>query len=254
MQKPNANHKRESLLLNLVFNLIIPILLLRKGDDWFGEGLAQWLNAEPKSNEVAGVILIVALVFPLGYGIRDFLVCRRFNVLSVLGFVSVLLTGGIGLLELSTHLFAIKEAALPAIIGVILILYRNRKNSLTRTFLYNPDVIRTDIIETALEERGNRESFDRLLARCSWWLAASFLLSAVLNYVLARIIVDAEPAVDKACFADQVGKMMVYSYPVIVVPCMIITGFVLWRLFRGIRELSGLEPEDIMSAKPSKGK
>ena len=252
MQKPTVNSKRESLLLNLAFNLIIPILLLQKGDDWFGQELGNLLNAEPKSNEVAGFILIVALACPLGYGVRDFVVRRQFNVVSVLGFVSVLFTGAIGLLELSTHLFAIKEAALPAIIGVILILYRNKKNSLTRTFLYNPDVIRTDLVEAALEQRGNREKFERLLARSSWWLATSFVLSALLNYVLARLIVDAEPSVDKTLFTDQVGEMMVYSYPVIVAPCMVITGLTLWRLFKGIRKLSGLEPEDIMVARPSK--
>jgi len=252
MQKPNAKSKKESLLLNLAFNLILPILLLRKGDGWFGSFLADWLAVEADDSKIAGVILIVALSFPLGYGIRDFLVRQRFNVVSVLGFVSVLFTGGIGLLELSAHVFAIKEAALPAIIAVILICYRNHKNSLTRTFLYNPDVLRVELVEAVLEERGNLEKFDKLLAQCSWLLASSFLLSAVLNYILARAIVTTEPALNKTLYNEEVGEMMGWSFPVIAVPCMLITIFVLWRLFAGIRHLSGLNPEDLVSQKAPK--
>ena len=44
--------------------------------------------------------LIVALVFPLGYGVYDFVRRRKTNFISVLGFVSVLLSGGLGLMKL----------------------------------------------------------------------------------------------------------------------------------------------------------
>ena len=250
MQKPNANRKRESLLLNLSFNLIIPILLLQ---EWFGLWLGNQLSMD-KDQGLAIAILLLALAFPLGYGIRDFVVRRRCNALSLLGFVNVLLTGGIALFELPAHLFAVKEAALPAFIAVILIAYRNSKNSLTHTFLYNPDVIRTDLVETVLEERGNSNQFDELLTKSSWWLAASFFLSSGLNYALARFFVTTDPSSDMTAYNSEVGKMMGWSYLVIALPCMAITGFVLWRLFRGIKELTGLEPEDIMVSKPSKGK
>ena len=252
MNKPNPNRKRENLLLSLAFNLILPILLLRNGEDWFGGWLAEFFDDETRAQGTGTIILIAALTFPLVYGIRDFYSRQRCNAVSLLGFVSVLFTGGIGLLDLDPILFAIKEAALPAIIAVILILYRTNKNSLTRTFLYNPDVIQVELVETTLKERGNKEEFDNLLTRCSWWLACSFLLSAALNYLLARMIVVTPPAQNKTQFNEEVGVMMGWSIPVIAVPCMIITIFVLWGLFRGIRELSGLEPEDIMVGKPSK--
>ena len=106
--------------------------------------------------------------------------------------------------------------------------------------------------KAALEERGNLEKFDKLLAQCSWLLASSFLLSAVLNYILARAIVTTEPALNKALYNEEVGKMMGWSFPVIAVPCMLITIFVLWRLFAGIRHLSGLNPEDLVSQKSPK--
>ena len=64
--------------------------------------------------------LLVALAFPVGYGIYDFVVRRGFNFYSALGFVSILLTGGIGLLKLPVEWLAIKEAAVPFVIGVAL--------------------------------------------------------------------------------------------------------------------------------------
>ena len=251
MQKPNANRKRENLFLSLVFNLIIPVLLLQ---EWFGSWVANQLSMDAKDEGLAVAILLFALAFPLGYGLHDFVARRRCNLISLLGFVNVLLTGGIGLLELPAYLFAIKEAAFPAFIALLLIVFRNSKNSLTNTFLYNPEVIRRDLVETALDEKGNKEKFTVLLSGSSLWLASSFLLSSVLNYALARYFVTTDPWNNLAEYNDQVSKMMGWSYLVIALPCMIITGVVLWRLFGGIRELTGLEPEDVMVAKPKRKK
>ncbi len=39
----------------------------------------------------------------------------------ILGIVSVLLTGGIGVLELDTQWLAVKEALIPGIIGVVVL-------------------------------------------------------------------------------------------------------------------------------------
>ena len=120
---------------------------------------------------------------------------------------------------------------------------------MTRTFLYNPDVLRVDLVEIALRERGNEDKFEKLLGKCSWWLAASFILSSALNYILARAIVTTEPADNKTLYNEEVGEMMGWSFPIIAIPCMLITILVLWRLFAGINKLSGLSPEDLVSQK-----
>ena len=44
--------------------------------------------------------LIIALAFPLGWGTFELIKYRKFNFIALLGLISVLLTGGIGLLEL----------------------------------------------------------------------------------------------------------------------------------------------------------
>ena len=84
---------RHSLLANLAFNIIIPTLILTKlsGDNYqlFGVDIAlgtQWA-------------LIVALVFPLLYGIRDLVQSGTVNFFSVLGIFGVLVNGGSGCLK-----------------------------------------------------------------------------------------------------------------------------------------------------------
>ena len=57
--------------------------------------------------------LVLALAFPLGWGSFELLKYRKFNFIALLGLVSVLLTGGIGLLKLDNQWLAIKEAAIP---------------------------------------------------------------------------------------------------------------------------------------------
>ncbi|MDG4870470.1 MFS transporter, partial [Guyparkeria sp. 1SP6A2] len=62
--------------------------------------------------------LFVALAFPLIFGIVSFIQERKINFYSALGLISVLLTGGIGLLQLDPAYIAIKEAAIPGIIFI----------------------------------------------------------------------------------------------------------------------------------------
>ena len=75
-------------------------------------------------------------------------------------------------------------------------------------------------------------------------LAASFFVSAILNYALARIILVAPPGTEE--FNVQLGKMTWLSYPVIFVPAMIILLSAFYYLFRQITKHTQLELEDIM--------
>ena len=230
--------KAENPWLNFGFNLVIPSLLLIKGDDWFGGGLAG-LPFEPATS-----LFVIALAFPLGYGIYDFARRRVWNFLSILGIVGVLLTGGIGLLKLPPSWVAVKEAAIPGILGVATLVSAFTKYPLVRAFLYRPEIFRVDRIRKRLEERGTSEGFERLMRSTTYLLAVSFFLSAVLNYALAKWIVVSPAGTD--AFNRELGKMMAWSYPVIVVPTLFVTGFALWMCFRGLKELTGLTLEDLV--------
>ena len=223
--------KKENMLINILMNIIIPTLILTKlsGEQYLG---ATWG-------------LVIALSFPLGYGIKDFITHRKFNFFSALGIVSVLLTGGISLLHLDTKYYAIKEAAIPGLIGLMVIISTKTRYPLVKTFLYNESILRVDKITALLSERGNTESFEKTLRNGSYFLAASFFLSSVLNYVLAKIIVVSQTGTPE--FNVEIGKMNALSFPIIAIPSMIIMVATLMYIFRSIRQLTDLTMEDVMN-------
>jgi hypothetical protein len=225
----HAPAKKENLLLNLVFNILIPTFVLSK------------LSTEARLGPAGG--LVVALIFPLGYGVWDFLKRRKANFISIIGFVSVLLTGGLGLLQVGGLGFAIKEAAVPTVIGLAVLISLKSKTPLVRTLLYNDQVIDVVRVEQALHARGSRPAFDRLLVSASCFLALSFLVSAALNFGLARYLLKSPPAT--AEFNAELARMHLLSWPVIVIPSMLMMVFSLWQLLGGIKRLTGLELDDI---------
>ena len=223
--------RRENMLVNLACNVVLPGLLLDK------------LSKPDRLGPVAG--LVVALSVPLGYGIYDFVRRRVWNALSVLGLCSVLLTGVLGLLKTEAFWFAVKEAAIPGLLAVAIPLSLRTKQPLVRTLLYNDQVLDVGRIESELAARSARHAFDALLNSASWLLAASFLLSSVLNFGLARWMLTAIPGTDE--FNKQLGRMNWMSWPVIFVPMMAMMVYALMRLLKGVEHLTGLKGEDIFA-------
>ena len=160
---------------------------------------------------------------------------------------------GVGLLPGATVLmFAIKEAALPAILGVMTIITLKTRKPLVKLFLYNPDVINVELVDQALEAKGTVKEFNQLLRKCTLFIALSFLLSATLNYFLSRAIVVTEPYKDKLAFNNEVGTMMGWSFPIISIPCMVVSGYAFWILIKGIKKLAGFSLEEILNQQASR--
>lgn len=225
----SPTHKKENLLLNLACNIAAPTFVLMK------------LSGDNRLGPVWG--LIVALVFPLSYGIYDYVVRKKTNLFSVIGLVSVLLTGGLGLLKVDGFWFAVKEGVVPLIFGAAVLISTGTRRPLVREVLYNEQVIDVPKVDAALEQRGERADFERLLKRASMGLALSFLLSAILNFALARYLLTAPGGTEE--FNAQLGRMNMLSWPVIVLPTMIVTMVIFWRLMTGLTRLTGLELDDI---------
>jgi hypothetical protein len=229
-QKPRTGpRKSENPWLSLAINIAIPAVILMKfsTDDRLGPVMA----------------LVIALAFPLVYGLQDFVRQRRFNFISALGVISILLTGGIGLLELDPKWIAIKEAGVPAIIGLAVVISMKTPWPIVRSLLYNDRIIDVQAVDGALARYDNRPDFERVLGVASWLLAGSFFLSSVLNFVLARLIVKS-PA-GSVAFNEELGRMTALSYPVIVLPSMAVMMIALWYLFRSIKRLTHMDLEEI---------
>lgn len=229
--KPAGKAKKESLLLNLLVNIIIPTLVLTKlsGDDYLGTKGA----------------LIAALSFPLAYGLRYFLQERKLNAFSALGTISILLTGGISLLELDAKYIAIKEAAIPGIIGLATLISMKTSYPLVKTFLYNDKVLKVDLIAERLAHFQNKQAFNKALNNASLMVAGSFFLSSVLNYILAKVLLVSPPGT--AAFNEELGKMTALSFPVIALPATLVLMIALFYLFRRIHQLTELGLEDVVN-------
>lgn len=227
-QKPE---KQENLLINLLFNIVVPVLILSK--------LANYVALEPYQ------VLIIALLFPLSYGLYDFITAKKANFLSIFGFVSVLLTGVIGLFEFPAEWIAVKEAAVPFVIGVCVLISIKTKYPLVKTFIYSDKILDVNRIDMLLEENGNKEKMEKMLNLSSVFLACSFFISAVLNYVLAVILIQSPTGT--AEFNAELGRMYALSYPVIALPCTIIMLLILWYLVHSIKKYTGLTFEDMMA-------
>ena len=225
--------KQESLLINLACNLLIPTLILTKlsGESYLGIKLA----------------IVIALSFPIVYGVHDFFTRGKLNFFSALGVVSVTLTGGISLMELDAIYIAIKEASIPAIFGIATLLSLKTSQPLIHTLLLNEAILDLQKINQALSNNGRMQDFDKLLINASWILAGSFFLSSILNYLLAVIILTAEPGT--VAFNEQLGKMTALSFPVIALPAMLVLTADLFYLFKGITRLTGIPLEEIIKQK-----
>ncbi len=220
----------QNLVLNIVLNIILPTTILIK---FSGEDALGVRNG-----------VIVALCFPIGYGIYDFIKAKKINFFSALGVISVLLTGGISLLGLDPLYLAIKEAAIPGLIGIATIASLFTKYPLFRSIIYKSKLFNLDGIEEALAKYGTREKFESSLTKATMILSGSFFLSSFLNFVLARYIVVSSPGTEE--YNAELGRLTALSYPIIAIPSMIIMMYCFYYLYRSLTELTHMKLEEIV--------
>ncbi|NQY87261.1 MAG: MFS transporter [Colwellia sp.] len=218
--------------LELIFNIVIPSVILMKlsGGEYLGSVYA----------------LVVALFFPLGYGLYDFIKNKSMNFISLLGFLSTLLTGGIGLFELDVEWLAIKEAAIPLAIGLVTLMSSFWGKPLIAKILLNPILFNLDLIYQTLSNQGKTDKFKAKIQRANHLLAITFVFSATMNYLLAKWIVVSPAGTTK--FNEQLGEMTMLSYPVIAIPSMVMLGAIIFYVVKSLMKLTGLKWEQILNS------
>ena len=222
-------------MIDLLVSIVIPSFILMKlsGSEDLG----------------ATTALIVALAFPLAWGLFERFQYKKTNFIALLGLISVLLTGGIGLLQLDPQWLAVKEAAIPALLGIAVLVSTRTRYPLIKSLLYSPTVMDVDKIKQALDVRGNTESFEARLMNATYLLSATFFFSATMNYILAKWIVISPSG--STAFNEELGKMTLLSYPVIAIPSMLMMMAIFYYLWRTINGMTGLTLEEIMVAHKS---
>jgi hypothetical protein len=229
---PPPAPKHENLLANLALNVAIPALVMAQ------------LSKEHLLGPRWG--LVTALAFPLGYGIYDFIARRKTNFISVLGFVGVLLNGTFGLLALDGFWFAVKDAALPSVIGCVLLASMGAREPVIKALLVNDTVMDVARVESALRERSAEPEFAGLLRQCTVLLALAMFVSGAIGYFLARHLLRSPGGTPE--FNAELAKMHWLAVPVIMVPSMIMMMVVFWKLMGGLTRITGLTTDEIFRA------
>jgi intracellular septation protein A len=222
-KKPNA-------FLEIAVTILVPALVLMQ------------LSGEARLGPVRALLL--ALAFPLAWGIWDGWRRRKLNWLAVLGVVSTLLTGGIGLMKLDAYWLAVKEAAVPLLIGLVILGSTWTRSPLIRMLVFNASLFDVERVQKALQERNNTVPFELRLRQGTLLLACTFFFSAVANYVLARWVVNS-PAGTEA-FNEELGRLTLLSYPVIAIPSTVMMMALLYWLAREAKALTGLPISEML--------
>ena len=227
-----TTHRQENPLISIVINVVIPVAVL------------SLLSKERYLGPVWA--LVVGLLFPVSYGVRTLVRERKADFMSIIGIVSVTLTGVFGILKLPPEYIAIKEAAIPLLLGLAIVGSLKTPFPLIKKILMTEALFDVERLTSALREKGRQALFEKRLVGLTWGFAGSMFLSAILNYVLAKVVLKSEPGTE--AFTAELGKMTGLSHVVVLVPCMAVMLWVMNRLFNTLTELTGLPLDDLLAA------
>ncbi len=246
---PEKNIKRESPLISILFNIFIPVLILKNGNNWIFKTLVYFKFTLQDSSiiNLSSVTFLIALAFPITYFIYDFFKRKNFNLISILGFINVLLTGGIGVFGakfgLSKNWFIFKEGFLPLFIGLLLLIMKKYKQDSFNNILLNEALFDSYKIKKSIKEE-KQDEFEKLLGRASAHFILGLFISSIIQFILASIIVVSNPG--EPLFNDQVATMTWVSYFAVLVPTILVVGKGYWELIVGIEKITDIKKEEFL--------
>lgn len=234
----SESEKPENPLANILLNVLLPVVIL------------SFLSKPDKT--IFGIpvglgpfwALIVAIAFPVVYGLWFFATRKKFNFFSILGFVSVLLTGVLGLYRVNPFLFAVKEAAIPSVFGIAILASHWTSKPLIDMFLLNPDVVNLAKIKVAVAENGKEEEYRSLRFMGTVLLSASMFVSAILNFFLAMYFLKGKEH-DEVLYNEALGKLQGAGFLVIGIPFAVILMFALFYILKKTAQLTGMPMDDL---------
>ena len=231
----------ENPFLSLLFNLLLPVVILNHGHRFF-----HFLG--PVSS------LIIAVSLPVTWGLKDYFLNNKYkNPLSIIGALNVLLSGGFALLMLDGIWFAVKEAFFPLAIGVWFLASAFGKSSLMEWVVKKSSIFRWDRIEPCLHNEEKKSLYQRLLKKSTIALSFCFFFSSILNFFTALWIFVWQPPPKtlsaeetQILINEQIADMTWISFLIIGLPLTIVSGLVMYRFVHDLKNLTSLKIEQIL--------
>jgi hypothetical protein len=231
--------KKENPFINLLANILLPVFILNKTALFPGDNKAL-------------IALGVALLFPIGYGLWDLIKNSKTNYFSILGLVNTLITGLFAVYTLDGIWFAIKEAALPACLGIGVYITSVKGRPFIKNLISTSGMFDMDLINSKSQELGSEPQIKDSFLRANKLFSISFFISAVLNFVLAIYIfvpITTETSTsDKAIMLNgQISQMTWAGMLVISVPMIFFLGYTFYRLIQDLQVHTGLTQDEILN-------
>lgn len=212
--------------VEIVCTVVAPTAVLLGAGSWLGPKLA----------------LVVALAFPLVFSAASIAREGRPSSLGILSVVGVVVSGGIGLLELDPVWFAVKEAAIPlAFAGIIA---GTVVTGAPLVGIVMDRVLDPDRVGPALGEPSAAAGYTAAVRRATFELALVTAASGVASFLLARLMVGADPATD--AFARELGRYTGASFVAVTLPTMGASVWVVSRALRAVERAVGLPIEELV--------
>lgn len=253
---PAASKKQDNPLTDIIVNVILPVMLLTYCSKDPDVGGAKAWHLGPY------LAMGLAIAIPLIYGIWFYFKAGKLNTFSAVGVGNVLLTGLITIYLFSSDdpatrkhaplLFGIKEAIQPLILGSLFLLTHRSSSPLFNAFIYNDAIFDHRRISKKVRENDKEEDLARLLWTSTLLFFGSFCLSSVMNLGLAFYFLhDLDPNAPNwpELYNEDVGRITGWGFLVIGVPLLVVGGFILARMIKGLKDLTGLETEMILQAR-----
>lgn len=214
--------------MELLSNVVAPtvVLLFLSREDRLGPGPA----------------LVLGLSFPIAHATWSRLRGDAVSPLSALAVLSVMLTGGIGLLQLDARWFAAKEALLPLVMAAVTWGSRQTRWPVVETLMFR--ILDRDRVVAALRDKGAEPALPREMGRMERWFLASFLYSSVASLALALWMVTASAGTPE--FNEQLGRFTGVSFAAIGLPSTVLMGYALNGMINALESATGLEIDDLL--------
>ncbi len=221
---------------NIIFCIILPVLILMK--------LSPVPGAEGSPPYAIGPkwAVLLGFSFPIGYAIYEFFKTRSISIVPILGIVAVILKGLTLLFKGDPSRIVWLETCIPLALGLVCLATAWMKKPLVQRLFFNPQIIDVDKLTNGLKSQGAEERVRPLMTRVSLIYVGIMAVSAVLNFVVSKRVLQTDPKVDEVAAVQEVGRLQWVQMLAIGLPLMILTIIPLVYALKRLGKLAGVPP------------
>jgi hypothetical protein len=233
--------KNNNALTELIFTIVLPVIILNKLSGYFG-------------TNGPTIALVIAVLFPVSYFFVNLYKTKKISIVSIFGFLNILLTGTFALFQLNGQWYAIKEMSFPLLIGLGVFYTSFTQKPLIGRFLNNKNFINLELLNEKLGTNNSHKEYNNGLKILTKYLAITFFVSAIINYFLTVAIITELPADLAKDLAlqlrnEQIADLTWKSYFVILIPTLAMMSFTLWKTNTLLKDCTKLGFEELTSIK-----